>query len=43
MIHTLLIYRVNTILSNFDEFFETYGIVEGDEMFRPKAERINIW
>lgn len=41
--HSPNIYRVNTILSNFDEFFETYSIVEGDEMFRPKAERINIW
>ena len=42
-VHSPNIYRVNTVLPNFAEFHETYGIVEGDEMFRPEEERINIW
>lgn len=42
-VHSPNIFRVNVILPNFAEFHETYGIVEGDEMFRPESERISIW
>ncbi|MDR2654479.1 MAG: M13 family metallopeptidase [Oscillospiraceae bacterium] len=36
-------YRVNTILSNIDKFYETYGIKQGDGMYRPENERVHIW
>lgn len=35
--------RVNRVLSNFQEFFNTYGIKEGDGMYVPADERVNIW
>lgn len=35
--------RVNRVLSNFQEFYDTYGINEGDGMYVPVDERINIW
>ncbi len=35
--------RVNRVLSNFDEFVKTYGIIEGDGMYLPEENRINIW
>lgn len=34
--------RVNRVLSNFDEFIDCYGVIEGDGMFIPKECRINI-
>ena len=35
--------RVNRVLSNFQEFFDTYGIQPGDGMYVPPEERITIW
>lgn len=35
--------RVNRVLSNFEEFYKTYGIKAGDGMYVPKAQRIEIW
>lgn len=35
--------RVNRVLSNFQEFFDTYGIKEGDGMYVPADERVTIW
>jgi len=36
-------YRVIGILANMPEFYEAFGVKEGDAMFRPKAKRIKIW
>ena len=41
--HSLGINRVNVSLRNIAPFFEAFGITEGDEMFRPEAERVIIW
>ena len=30
-------------LSNMPEFYEAFGVKEGDGMFRPVAKRVNIW
>lgn len=30
-------------LSNMTEFYEAFGIKEGDGMYRPKDKRVNIW
>ena len=41
--HSLGRYRVNATLRNIEEFFETFGIREGDGMWRPQEERVIIW
>lgn len=35
--------RANRVLSNFQVFFDTYGIGPGDGMYVPPADRITIW
>lgn len=35
--------RVNRVLANFQEFYDTYGVQEGDGMYVPPAQRIEIW
>lgn len=35
--------RVNRVLSNFQEFYDTYGIQPGDGMYVPAGDRIQIW
>lgn len=35
--------RVNRVLSNFDEFIQHYGIIEGDGMYIPEDKRIKIY
>jgi len=41
--HSLSINRVNGTLRNFQEFFDAFGIKEGDAMWRPAEERVMIW
>ena len=35
--------RVNVTLQQFDEFYETYGIAEGDGMYLAPDQRLNVW
>ncbi|MDO4272596.1 MAG: M13 family metallopeptidase [Eubacteriales bacterium] len=35
--------RCNRVLSNFQEFYDTYDIKEGDGMYVAPEDRINIW
>lgn len=35
--------RVNSIVRQFNEFYEAFGIKEGDEGWIPEKERIRIW
>ncbi len=42
-VHSLGVNRVNVSLKNIEPFFESFGIVEGDPMFRPASERVIIW
>lgn len=35
--------RCNLVLTNFQEFYDTYGISEGDGMYTAPEERIQIW
>ncbi len=35
--------RVNKVLSNFQKFFDTYDISEGDGMYTALEDRISIW
>ncbi len=41
--HSLGNNRVNVTLRNFGEFFDAFGIQEGDPMWRPESERVHIW
>ena len=42
-VHSLGINRVNATLRNIQSFYDAFGIIEGDAMFMPEAERIVIW
>ncbi len=42
-VHSPAKWRVNGPFSNVPEFFEAFGIKEGDPMWRPEAERVKIW
>ncbi len=35
--------RVNRVLSNFAEFEDFYGVADGDGMYIPDSNKINIW
>ena len=35
--------RVNEVLSQFEEFYKTYNIKEGDKMYVKLQDRIGIW
>ncbi len=41
--HPLAYLRVNCPLQQFDEFFDLYGIKEGDRMYLAPEDRVNIW
>jgi putative endopeptidase len=36
-------FRCNQIVRNIDEFYETFGVGEGDELWLEPAERVTIW
>lgn len=36
-------FRVHGPLVNFEPFYETFGVKEGDGMFIPKDKRVSIW
>ncbi len=42
-VHSLAENRVNVAVRNFPQFFEAFGIKEGDPMWRPESERVSIW
>ena len=42
-VHPLAYLRVNVTVQQFDEFYETYGIKEGDGMYLAPEERIAVW
>ena len=41
--HSLGKWRVNGTLPNIGDWYEAFGIKEGDKMFRPAEERVIIW
>ncbi len=41
--HSPTEFRVNGPASNLNEFYEAFGVKEGDKLYRPPAERVKIW
>ncbi len=41
--HPAVYLRVNSVIQQFDEFYETYDIKEGDMMYLSPEDRISIW
>lgn len=41
--HSPSSFRANGPISNLDAFYEAFGVKAGDKLFKPKAERIQIW
>ena len=35
--------RVNVNVSQFDKFYETFGIKEGDRMYTKPEDRLSVW
>ncbi|PID94458.1 MAG: peptidase M13 [Bacteroidetes bacterium] len=42
-VHSLGVFRVNGPLPNMPEFYEAFGIVEGDPMYLEESKRVFIW
>jgi len=41
--HSPSAFRANGPVSNLDAFYEAFDVKPGDKLFKPKAERIQIW
>ena len=36
-------FRANGPVMNIDAFYEAFGVKPGDQLYKPKEERIKIW
>ena len=41
--HALGMWRVNGALPHIDMWYDAFGVKEGDKMFIPKSERLQLW
>ena len=41
--HPLGYLRTNVTLQQFDRFYETFGVIEGDGMYLAPKDRVNVW
>lgn len=41
--HSMGYLRINSVLQQFDEFLDFYGITEGDGMYLAESDRVLIW
>jgi putative endopeptidase len=42
-VHSPSFLRVNGPVTNLPEFYEAFGVKQGDPMFRPESARVRIW
>jgi putative endopeptidase len=42
-VHSIGRWRVNGAFPHIDAWYDTYDVKEGDKMFLPKAERLDLW
>lgn len=41
--HSPPVFRVNGVVTNMQEFYDAFGVKEGDKLYRPKADRAQMW
>ena len=41
--HPLNYLRVNAVVQQFEEFYDTYGVKEGDGMYLAPEDRVSVW
>ena len=41
--HSPDVFRINGVVTNVDDFYTTYDVIEGDGHYKAPAERIRIW
>ena len=41
--HPISVFRVNGVVNQFEPFYQTYGVSEGDPMYVAAKDRLNIW
>jgi putative endopeptidase len=41
--HSPAEFRCNQILKNVSEFYEAFDVKEGDALYLPESERVEIW
>ena len=41
--HSPARYRVNGVVPNIPEFYQAFGVEEGDDMYLPPEQRVKIW
>ncbi len=41
--HSPSLFRANGPVANFDPFYDAFDVKESDRLFKPKAQRIQIW
>ena len=41
--HPLAMLRVNVVVQQFEEFYDTYGVKPGDGMYLEPDKRICVW
>ena len=41
--HPISVFRVNGVVNQFEKFYSTYDIKDGNKMFVPADQRLNIW
>lgn len=42
-VHAANVVRVNAVVASFDQFYEIYGIEEGDPMYVAPEDRLRLW
>lgn len=42
-VHSPNQYRVNGVVRNMDDWYEAFNVTEGDDLYLPPDQRVNIW
>ena len=42
-VHAASVVRVNAVVASFDQFYEIYGVEEGDPMYVAPEDRLKLW
>ena len=41
--HPISVFRVNSVVNQFEKFYSTHDIKDGNQMFVPADQRLTIW